>query len=176
MPRVPDFAPTPALVSFPTWLLGGKSRSGRQIAPEQGAVAARKVSICMWWACVPALATHRGHWLGCTQCAHRVTAFTRCGPGLGRTHWVPAVPSPSVVGLGASCPLLACRPPLLHHLYKFISNPRELQSELGCQTSSFEVLSCHLVFGNQLWQGLQRGKADAMRLLVVFLTNITSSS
>ena len=55
------FCPDTTLVSLPTWLLGGKSRSARQIA-RQGAVAADKVSICMW-ACLPTMPTVGMGWV-----------------------------------------------------------------------------------------------------------------
>lgn len=85
------FCPDTTLVSFPTWLLGAKSRSARQIA-RQGAVAADKVSICMW-ACLPTMPTVGMGWVAPSVC----------------THWLPAV-----VGLGACCsPALSPLPFLL---------------------------------------------------------------
>ena len=96
------FCPGIALVSFPTWLLGRKSRSARQIALS-GAVAADKVSICMW-ACL-ACHAHCGHVLGCTQ-------------------WVP---NPSVVGMFC----LPSRLPFLLFSTSISSSPAPRSSSLS---------------------------------------------
>ena len=106
------FCPDTTLVSLPTWLLGGKSRSARQIA-RQGVVAANKVSICMW-ACLPTMPTVGMGWVA-------PSVPIGCLPSWA---WVP----------------LACLSFFFPPEYKFISSPVELQSEPGGQTSTFSVL------------------------------------
>ena len=147
------FCPDTTLVSLPTWLLGAKSRSARQIA-RQGAVAADKVSICMW-ACLPTMPTVGMGWVA-------PSVPIGCLPSWA---WVPAAVLPSRPCLSFFFP----------PEYKFISSPVELQSDLGGQRSSFQEVSSPAASTLLPVQLINSGTdfGDAMRLLVVFFTQIT---